>query len=147
MTKTFDSWELYNNNIRCGQRRKSWHHEKSRVSVRDQPRKIQHDFWIRELPSSRSQKDTRFSPREHLGEIGRLLHSPNGSNCLPLGLCKRAVTGVLKNDGNSHRSHKPTMEWDTRQSHFIFWPTNHKRLMPANWRPCLIPHWVFLPPG
>ena len=29
------------------------------------------------------------------------------------------------------------MQWGTRQFQFIFTPTNHKRVMPANWRPCL----------
>ena len=32
------------------------------------------------------------------------------------------------------------MQWGTGQSQSIFRPTNHKRVMPANWRPCLIPH-------
>ena len=33
------------------------------------------------------------------------------------------------------------MQWGTGQSQSIFRPTNHKRVMPANLRPCLIPHW------
>ena len=33
------------------------------------------------------------------------------------------------------------MQWGTRQFQSIFRPTNHKSTMPANWRPCLIPHW------
>ena len=61
--------------------------------------------------------------------------------CLPLGLCKGIVTGVWKNGGNSHWSREPIMQWGTRQSLFIFRPTNHKSMMPANWRPVLIPHW------
>ena len=47
----------------------------------------------------------------------------------------------LKNSGNSHWSHEPIMHWGTRQSQSIFRPNNHKRVMPDNWRPCLIPHW------
>ena len=34
------------------------------------------------------------------------------------------------------------MQWGTRQSQFIIRQTNHKRVMPASWRPCLIPHCV-----
>ena len=49
--------------------------------------------------------------------------------------------GGLKNDGNSHWSREPIMQLGTRQSQSIFRPTNHKSLMPANWRPYLIPHW------
>ena len=34
----------------------------------------------------------------------------------------------------------PIINWSTRQSQFIFKPTNHKIVLPANWRSCLIPH-------
>ena len=34
-----------------------------------------------------------------------------------------------------HWSFEPIMQWG------IFWRTNQKRVMPANLRPCLIPHW------
>ena len=44
-----------------------------------------------------------------------------------------------KNYGNYHWSHEPTMHCDTRQPQPIFRPTNHKRVVPAIWRPCLIP--------
>ena len=47
----------------------------------------------------------------------------------------------LKNSWNSHWSFEPIMQWGTGQSQSIFWPTNHKRVMPANLRPCLLPHW------
>ena len=33
------------------------------------------------------------------------------------------------------------MQLSTRRSQSIFRPTNHNSVMPANWRPCLIPHW------
>ena len=47
----------------------------------------------------------------------------------------------LKTGGNAQWSHEPTMHCNIRQSWPIFTPTNHKIMMPANWRPCLIPHW------
>ena len=69
------------------------------------------------------------------------LHSPNGMQ-LP---AVRAVQGDchwgLKNSWNSHWSREPIMQWGTGQSQSIFRLTNHKRVMPANWRPCLIYHW------
>ena len=78
--------------------------------------------------------------------ISRLFHSPLAQPwqqhvCLPLWLRKGAVTGVWKNGGNSHRSCERIMQCGTRQSQSLFRPANHKSMMPANWRPCLIPHW------
>ena len=57
--------------------------------------------------------------------------------CLPLGLCKGTVTRVW----NSQWSHELITQWGTSQSQSIFRPTNHRSAMPANWRPCFIPHW------
>ena len=67
------------------------------------------------------------------------LHSPHGRH-LPV---VRAVQGdcqwpLKKHGGNSHRLREPTMSFNTRQSWPIFRPTNHGRVMPANWKPCLI---------
>ena len=45
----------------------------------------------------------------------------------------------LKNGGNSYWSRESIMQWGTRQSQSLSRLTNHKRVMPANWRPCLIP--------
>ena len=36
------------------------------------------------------------------------------------------------------------MQWDTRQSQPIFRPTNHRSVMPANRRPCLLTLWQSL---
>ena len=52
--------------------------------------------------------------------------------CLPLGLCKRTVTGVWK------RWEFPLVTWvhntmGHRQAQSIFRPTNHKRVMSANY--------------
>ena len=60
-----------------------------------------------------------------------LLHSPNG----------RHLSMGSENRGNSHRSPGPITQWSTRLSQSIFRPTNHKSLMPANWKPCLILNW------
>ena len=68
------------------------------------------------------------------------LHSTNDRH-LPV---IRAVQGdcqPLKNGGNSHQLLEPTMHCGTRQSQTIFRPTNHERVMSANRRPRLIPHW------
>ena len=77
---------------------------------------------------------------------GRLFHSSlaqpsRQAFCLPFGLCKGTVTGVWKKGGNSHWSREPIMQWGIRQSQSIFRPTNHKSVMPDNWRPSLIPNW------
>ena len=80
---------------------------------------------------------------EHLGvDSFRVpFHSPNGRH-LP---AVRAVQGDchwgLKNGGNSHWSCEPIMQWGTRQSQSIIRPTNHKWVMPVNWRPRFVPHW------
>ena len=53
----------------------------------------------------------------------------------------------LKNCGNCHWSCEPLiMQWGTRQSQSIIRPTNHKSVMPANRRSCLLPHWQVLLP-
>ena len=70
-----------------------------------------------------------------------LLHSTNGRQIPVVRAVQRHCQWHVKNIRNSNRSCEPTMQWDTRQSQPIFRPTNHKRVMPANWRPCLIPHW------
>ena len=76
--------------------------------------------------------------REDKHDSSRLFHSPLAQPCLWLRLyCHWRP----KNGGNSHWSRGTIMQWDTRQSQFIFNPTNHKNAMPANWRPCLIPYW------
>ena len=81
----------------------------------------------------------------------------NSLDCVHGISCKFIMTGVpchwgLKNSWNSHRSFEPIMQWGTGQPQSIFWPTNHKRVMPANLRPWLIPGsntplTVLLPPG
>ena len=67
------------------------------------------------------------------------MHSPNGRHLLAdravLTDCHRS----LEKGGNPHWSREPIMQRGIRQSHSIFRPTNHKRVMPANWRPFLIP--------
>ena len=55
--------------------------------------------------------------------------------CLPLGLCKRTVTGVWK------RWEFPLVAWaHNAMGHYAIpiyiRPINHKRVLPANWRPC-----------
>ena len=83
---------------------------------------------------------------EQLDSFTVPLHCPKGRQ-LPLGQLP-AVRAVLRdchwglnNSWNSHWSCEPIMQWGTGQSQSIFRPTNHKRVMPANRRPCLIPHW------
>ena len=46
----------------------------------------------------------------------------------------------LQSGEHFHRSYEHTMHCDTRQSQHAFKPTYHKRMMIANWRPCLISH-------
>ena len=46
----------------------------------------------------------------------------------------------LKNGEKSHWSREPIMQWGTKQSQSIFRPNNHKSMMPANLRPCLLSH-------
>ena len=77
------------------------------------------------------------------------LHSPNGRHLqMPaVRAVQRDCQWHLKNGGNCHQSCKPAMQWDTRQSRPIFRATNHKRVMPAKWKPYLIPQSVILPPG
>ena len=58
-----------------------------------------------------------------------------------LGDVQRDWQWGLKNGGNSHWSREPIKQWGARQCQSVFIPTNHKRVMPANWRPCLISHW------
>ena len=82
-----------------------------------------------------------FADRQQLDSFTVPLHSPNGRH-LPAGRAvQRDCHWGLKNGGNYLWSHDPMMQWDTRQSQSIFRQTNYKRAMPANWRPCLIPHW------
>ena len=70
------------------------------------------------------------------------LHNPNSRHLAAISRAvQRDCYWGLKNGGNSHWSHQPTMQWGTRQSQSIFRPTNHKRVMLANWRPCRIPLW------
>ena len=68
------------------------------------------------------------------------LRSPNDRQCQLLGPCKGTVIGIWKKGGNSHRSRERIMQWGTRQSQSIFRPTNHKSVMPTNWRQYSIPH-------
>ena len=68
------------------------------------------------------------------------LHSPHGSHLPAVRAAQRDCHWGLKNGGNSHRSREPIMQWGTRQSQSIFRPASHKRVIPANWRPCLLPH-------
>ena len=58
------------------------------------------------------------------------------TSCLPLALCKEAVSGLWK-----WWKFTP-VKW-LGQSKSIFKPTNHKRVMPANWTPCLTSHSKF----
>ena len=67
------------------------------------------------------------------------LHSPNSRPAVRA--VQRDCHWGLKNGKNSHWSCKPIIQWGTRQSQYIFRLTNHKRIMPADWRPCLLPHW------
>ena len=69
------------------------------------------------------------------------LHSPSGRQLPAVRAVQRDGHWGMKNSGNSHWSREPIMQWCTRQSQSIYRPTNHKRMMAANWRPCLIPRW------
>ena len=69
------------------------------------------------------------------------LHSPNGRHLPAVRAAERNCHWGLKNGGNSHWSRKPIMQWGTSQSQSIFRLTNHKSVMPANRKPCRIPHW------
>ena len=69
-----------------------------------------------------------------------LLHSPNGRQMPAVrDLQRNCHWGSKKKRGNSHWSHEPMMQWDTRKSQSIFRPTDHKRMMPASWWTCLLP--------
>ena len=70
-----------------------------------------------------------------------LFHSPLAQPQQQAVAVQRDCHWGLKNSWNSHWSFEPIMQWGTGQSQSIFWPTNHKRVMPANLMPCLIPHW------
>ena len=69
------------------------------------------------------------------------LRCPNARHLPTVRAVQRDCHWGLKNSGNSHWSHEPIMQWGTRQSQSIFRPTNPKRVLPANWRPCFISHW------
>ena len=69
----------------------------------------------------------------------RLFHRPLAQHLPAVRVVQRDCNRNLKNGGNSHRSRESIMQWDTRRSQSIFRSTNHRRVMPANWRPCLIP--------
>ena len=62
------------------------------------------------------------------------------------GIWHRCIV-VIENGGNSNRSCVPTMHCDTRQSQPLFRMTNHKRSMPAYWRPSYTPLTVLRSPG
>ena len=92
-------------------------------------------------PSDRNPTETV----QHLSVIDSFtvaLHSPNDRH-LPAVRAEQRDCHCrgLENGGNPHWSREPMMQWDTRKSQSIFRTTNHKSVMPANWRPCLIPHW------
>ena len=58
--------------------------------------------------------------------------------CLPLGLYKGTVSGFWKTtETPTHRMTQNAL--GLRHSQTIFRSANHKMLVPANWRPCLIP--------
>ena len=67
------------------------------------------------------------------------LHSPNSRQLPAITAVQKDCHWGLKNSGNSHWSREPIMQWGTRQSQSVLRSTNHKRVMPANWRTCLIP--------
>ena len=69
------------------------------------------------------------------------LHNPIGRQMPAIRVVQRDCHWGLKNGGNSHWSREPILQWGTRQSQHLFRPANHKSVMPANWRPCLLPHW------
>ena len=72
-----------------------------------------------------------------LPDISSTAHSVLVQHCTA-GLWNEIVIG-LKNGGNFHRSYEPesvATEWSPR----LFTPPNHKRVMPASCKPCLIPH-------
>ena len=50
------------------------------------------------------------------------LHSPNGRHLPAVRAVQRDCHWGMKNGGNSHWSYEPIMQWDTRQSQFIFRP-------------------------
>ena len=70
-----------------------------------------------------------------------ILHSPNGRHLPAVRAVQRDCHWGPKNGGNSYWLCQPIMQWGTRQFQSIFRPTNPKSIMPAKWRPCLIPHW------
>ena len=87
--------------------------------------------------------------RTHLDSFPVPLHSPNSRHLPAIRAVQRDCHGGVENSGNSHWSCEPMMQWGTRQSQAISRPTNHKSMIPANWRPCLIPQWqsYFINPG
>ena len=74
------------------------------------------------------------------------LHSPNGRHLPAIRAVQWDCQWDLKNGRNSHWSCEQIMQQGTRLSQSIFWSTNQSqkgdasRVMPANWRPCLLPH-------
>ena len=88
--------------------------------------------------------DCVIVPSSHAA-AARHFHSPLAQPWQQPFACIRAVQENchwgLKNIGNSHWSYESIMQWGTRQSQSIFRPTNHKRVMPANRRQCLLPQW------
>ena len=110
--------------------------------------------WNKLMPTSRQPHRVHDSGMQHatinldsgdntwqLDSFTVPLHSPKGRHfACHLGRAKGLSLGSEKRWGF------PLLTWahnamGTRKSQFIFRPANHKRVMPANWRPCLIPHW------
>ena len=58
------------------------------------------------------------------------LHHPNGRHLLAI----KALYGDCQWSPKNN-------SLQLRQSQLILRPANHKMIMPANWRPCFIPHW------
>ena len=81
------------------------------------------------------------SPNPVLDYFTVPLHSLNGRQLPAVRAVQRDCHWGLKNSWNPHWSREPIMQWGTGQSQSTFRPTNHKKVMPTNWRPCLIPHW------
>ena len=68
------------------------------------------------------------------------LYSPNGRHFPGARIVPGDYQKTMKNSRNSHTSRESTMHRDMRQSQLISILSNHKRVLPPNWMPWLIPH-------
>ena len=112
--------------------------------TKDQFEPPQHNLWLTHCTESshnfprNKELVSNYHMQMCLDSFTVPLHSPNGRQLPAVRAVQRDCHWGLKNGGNSHWSCEPIMQWGTRQSQSIFRLTNHKSVMPANWRPCPI---------